>query len=146
MKRFYELINECNIDSIRHYIKKIFYLNKTKLKEYMDWYKEISKIQPTLSDNLIYIKKMHNGYNVSFIESDDPDDINELISFSVETIMFSDLFGMYAYNDKLKNEEFVVAVLRENTFSGLYDENKKAFFGELENLMQERFKNIQNKI
>ena len=34
------------MDSIRHYFKKIFHLNKIKLKEYMTWYNRIIETEP----------------------------------------------------------------------------------------------------
>lgn len=129
MKRFYEIMKECNMDSIRHYFKKIFHLNKIKLKEYMTWYNRIIKTEPKEICNTIFIIEDKKECDVFYIQSENPSDVDRLEHYGLMDLFFPKLFGMYVYeNFKIKKEEFVVRVLYENTWFGLYDEDKKESF------------------
>lgn len=128
MNRFYELIKECNIDNIKYYIKKIFNLDDDKLIAYFNWYKDIINTTPNLKDNTLYSRK-DEFYDVFFIDSINPNDINNLEHCSVTNVSFPTLFGMYICNDtNMILEEYVISVLYENTFHGFTDKDKNKYF------------------
>ena len=122
MKRFYEIMKECNMDSIRHYFKKICHLNKKDLKIYMDWYNKFLKIEPERIDNIIFIKEDKSFNDIFYIQSMNPSDIEKLSHNSLMDLFSFELLGMYVYDDfKMKKEEFIVRCINENTELGLYD-------------------------
>ena len=98
MRKFYEIMNECNIDSIRHYIKKVFNLNKKELKDYMVWYKDISKIKPSDCNNTIIIDEKKISKDLFYIESINPCDVGNLNHYSLINILsFSSVYDAYEY-------------------------------------------------
>ena len=124
MTRFYELINECNIDNIKYYLKSIYKINDNDLDNYLNWYRNITKIEPNENDNIIFSRK-DEWYDVFYIKGDNSDIVESVDHYSITHSLFKDLFGMYYYNDNnLTKEEFVISVLYENTFYGYTDKDK----------------------
>ncbi len=135
MRRFFELIKECNIDNIKYYIKKIFNLDDDKLIIYLNWYNNIINTIPIIKDNILFSRK-DDWYDVFFIESINPNDVDKLTHYGVSDLLFPTLFGMYTCNDtNMILEEYVISIIYENTFHGFTDKAKLKYFKKISNVL-----------